>query len=172
MERNQYKERLMELQEAVRWTEMIRWIAKFILLISVCLCSLMFELMLTTHSALCNFLKCLLIWESFSLIIFFFSYQQLTNITCSRLFAYIIIWTRVSLFWPWPIEHQKRETWNYSRRKNHPFGNCKFWKEAFRNVKSSIFNSASALIALVLSFLFNHTILLFLIPSFYFLWCQ
>lgn len=24
MERNQYKERLMELQEAVRWTEMIR----------------------------------------------------------------------------------------------------------------------------------------------------
>lgn len=25
MERNQYKERLMELQEAVRWTEMIRW---------------------------------------------------------------------------------------------------------------------------------------------------
>lgn len=83
---------------------------------------------------------------------YFFSYQQLTNITCSRLFAYIIIWTRVSLFWPWPIEHQKRETWNYNRRKNHPFGNCKFWKEAFRNVKSSIFNSASALIALVHSF--------------------
>lgn len=27
MERNQYKERLMELQEAVRWTEMIRWVA-------------------------------------------------------------------------------------------------------------------------------------------------
>lgn len=26
MERNQYKERLMELQEAVRWTEMIRWV--------------------------------------------------------------------------------------------------------------------------------------------------
>ena len=26
MERNQYKERLMELQEAVRWTEMIRYI--------------------------------------------------------------------------------------------------------------------------------------------------
>lgn len=25
MERNQYKERLMELQEAVRWTEMIRY---------------------------------------------------------------------------------------------------------------------------------------------------
>ena len=25
MERNQYKERLMELQEAVRWTEMIRF---------------------------------------------------------------------------------------------------------------------------------------------------
>ena len=24
MERNQYKERLMELQEAVRWTEMLR----------------------------------------------------------------------------------------------------------------------------------------------------
>lgn len=28
MERNQYKERLMELQEAVRWTEMIRWVPK------------------------------------------------------------------------------------------------------------------------------------------------
>lgn len=28
MERNQYKERLMELQEAVRWTEMIRYIRK------------------------------------------------------------------------------------------------------------------------------------------------
>lgn len=27
MERNQYKERLMELQEAVRWTEMIRWVS-------------------------------------------------------------------------------------------------------------------------------------------------
>ena len=26
MERNQYKERLMELQEAVRWTEMIRYL--------------------------------------------------------------------------------------------------------------------------------------------------
>ena len=26
MERNQYKERLMELQEAVRWTEMIRFV--------------------------------------------------------------------------------------------------------------------------------------------------
>ena len=26
MERNQYKERLMELQEAVRWTEMIRYV--------------------------------------------------------------------------------------------------------------------------------------------------
>uniref|UniRef100_A0A8C9YDU7 C-Jun-amino-terminal kinase-interacting protein 4 n=1 Tax=Sander lucioperca TaxID=283035 RepID=A0A8C9YDU7_SANLU len=29
MERNQYKERLMELQEAVRWTEMIRYIITF-----------------------------------------------------------------------------------------------------------------------------------------------
>ena len=28
MERNQYKERLMELQEAVRWTEMIRWASR------------------------------------------------------------------------------------------------------------------------------------------------
>lgn len=28
MERNQYKERLMELQEAVRWTEMIRYRTK------------------------------------------------------------------------------------------------------------------------------------------------
>lgn len=28
MERNQYKERLMELQEAVRWTEMIRWVPR------------------------------------------------------------------------------------------------------------------------------------------------
>lgn len=28
MERNQYKERLMELQEAVRWTEMIRYRSK------------------------------------------------------------------------------------------------------------------------------------------------
>lgn len=28
MERNQYKERLMELQEAVRWTEMIRWVQR------------------------------------------------------------------------------------------------------------------------------------------------
>ena len=30
MERNQYKERLMELQEAVRWTEMI-WIEEKVL---------------------------------------------------------------------------------------------------------------------------------------------
>ena len=30
MERNQYKERLMELQEAVRWTEMIRYIITFL----------------------------------------------------------------------------------------------------------------------------------------------
>ena len=30
MERNQYKERLMELQEAVRWTEMIRWASRLL----------------------------------------------------------------------------------------------------------------------------------------------
>ena len=36
MERNQYKERLMELQEAVRWTEMIRLITKLILLVNIC----------------------------------------------------------------------------------------------------------------------------------------
>ncbi|KAA8584999.1 hypothetical protein FQN60_003693, partial [Etheostoma spectabile] len=30
MERNQYKERLMELQEAVRWTEMIRYVITFL----------------------------------------------------------------------------------------------------------------------------------------------
>ena len=170
MERNQYKERLMELQEAVRWTEMIRWIAKFILLINVCL------MQFTVWTDADNTFSTLQLLEvPFNLRVilsdYFFSYQQLTNITCSRLFTYIIIWTRVSLFWPWPIEHQKRETWNYNRRKSHPFGNCKFWKEAFRNGKSSIFDWASAL-ALVHSFLSNHTILLFLIPSFYFLWCQ
>lgn len=30
MERNQYKERLMELQEAVRWTEMIRFVPSLV----------------------------------------------------------------------------------------------------------------------------------------------
>lgn len=39
MERNQYKERLMELQEAVRWTEMIRfvWEIPWCFLATVCL---------------------------------------------------------------------------------------------------------------------------------------
>lgn len=46
MERNQYKERLMELQEAVRWTEMIRSV-----------CSLMFLVVSLDACTLCCQLK-------------------------------------------------------------------------------------------------------------------